>query len=393
MTALDGRAQTPKCLFVVCNDYGELSLAMEVLGGQQRLIERSTILVPPVVKTSSCEGLPVRVAEYGQLADVIEAVEREAPDAVILLSGYLLSLHGNLSIDELPSLIEQLRSRGIAIVTSDPFFGLAGADVARAFRIVIPNASWLRRLAAAKETSALIRHLTAAASALADVPHLYPVRPEAAGTGAARISFYNDHLVSPSAGRRHDRSSWLFVLGAADYELQSTQYGEAEFLRLLRARLDDGARAGRHVTFIGPGACVHKLDAAGSTAAELMTFCAYQAFAQRIVEAEYVFYWNALSHSNILRLVNRLPSFTFDVGHMVRHVSTLYARVGEWGLHGWEPTVLDVHETLDGGHLGLMAARAAIGLGRFHERMAQSPPPAVMLEQAIRSARDRAACA
>lgn len=381
-------AADPRCLFVICNDYGELGVAMCALAGQE-FAGRSTILLPPRLIEANREGLPGRVAPYRGLQDLLDSVDRDKPDVVLLLSGYLFSLHRNLSLRDLAALVETLRRRRVPIVTSDPFLGLVSeAEMGDAFRIEIPGASWFLRLIAWRQTRKLIRHLSVSGAILRDVPHLYPVYPPTVGDpghGAPRrISFYNERLIAHPAARRNGSGSWLFVLGAHDYELQASLHGESKFLQILRARLDDARHAGRRAVFVGPERCVQKVAGGGTgDAVDAVSFCPYGTFTSLLLEAEYAFYWNVVSYSNLLRLVNGLPSFSFDVGHVVRNVKPLYGRVVQWYYQGSEPVMLDSRAKLELSRLAGLAVASADGASRFRERLGRSPGPGPMLRQVM----------
>ena len=47
----------------------------------------------------------------------------------------------------------------------------------------------------------------------------------------------------------------------------------------------------------------------------LLSFCPYDRYMPMLRAAEYVFYWNAMSLSSIVRSVNEQPLFFFDRGH------------------------------------------------------------------------------
>lgn len=382
---LPANTGSPRCLFVLCNDYGELGVAMYALAGQP-LADRATLLLSPRLSATNRDGLPAPVETYHGLSDLLKAVDRHQPDVVLLLSGYLLSLHRNLSLRELEAFVGALQRRGIKIVTSDPFFGLvADADPNDAFRIEIPRSSWVLRLVARQQTRKLIRHLKRSRAILRDVPHLYPVYPEANGPvgTAPRISFYNDRLVAEPPPSPPGRRSWLFILGAHDYELQLSIHGDAEFNRRLQQRLEDARDAGRRAIFIGPERCVRQLGVGGVKGGlDLVSFCPYGTFTSLLLAAEYAFYWNVVSYSNLLRLVNGLPLFSFDLGHLVRNVKPLYPRLVDWYYQGTEPVVLDSQDTLEPSRLAILAARSADGR-KYRERLGRSPGPEPMLRQVL----------
>ena len=55
----------------------------------------------------------------------------------------------------------------------------------------------------------------------------------------------------------------------------------------------------------------------------LLPYCSYEEFEQRLLDAEFVFYWQIFSTSTFLRLWNGLPVFFFDQGHNAHLLSPL----------------------------------------------------------------------
>ena len=112
-----------RLLFVVNNDYGELSHAMSCLVGQE-FASRAAILLPDILYSSHKDVLPIRTYHYASLDDILTRVEMWNPDIVFLFSGYLVIGNRLLSWKSLARLVRHLRDRGCRIVTSDPFLGL-----------------------------------------------------------------------------------------------------------------------------------------------------------------------------------------------------------------------------------------------------------------------------
>src|SRR5436190_17935678 len=112
-----------RLLFVLDNDFGELTTAMYLLAGQE-FASRSTLMLPDRVYRPNRDSLPVRTQRYEGLQDLLTVVEAEQPEVVVLCSGYLFSTHGTLSLASLEKLVQHLRGAGSRVVTTDPFLGL-----------------------------------------------------------------------------------------------------------------------------------------------------------------------------------------------------------------------------------------------------------------------------
>src|SRR5450432_2231657 len=119
--SLDDR-NSPKLLVIVTAAFGELFMANYFVSGSAF----------PVV-FALCDahfglnyaGLPGRTHRYGDLADLLSIVEEESPQVVCMFSGYLLVHDHLLDQEGLDRFLEELLRRGIKVVTSDPFLGMA----------------------------------------------------------------------------------------------------------------------------------------------------------------------------------------------------------------------------------------------------------------------------
>src|SRR5207245_1785154 len=112
-----------RLLFVLDNDYGELTTLMYFVLGQQ-LAHRATLLLPDRLYAHNADAIRGRTHRYGSLEDVIQMADSEKPDIVFLCSGYLFCAHHIFTPDVLERLIQLLRDRGCRVVTTDPFLGM-----------------------------------------------------------------------------------------------------------------------------------------------------------------------------------------------------------------------------------------------------------------------------
>ena len=160
---------------------------------------------------------------------------------------------------------------------------------------------------------------------------------------------------------------------------------------MLANKLEETLAAGRHPVFIGPYGCVQALierfTARGGPAVTngvtLMTFCPYTRFSALQLKAEYVFYWNALSHSMFLRLFNALPVFLLDRGHLVRNVTPLYERIVQWYYQGWEPIYVDQERPLSVEELAGLAEIYREGAHSIADSLRRSPSPDAMVARIL----------
>ena len=173
-----------------------------------------------------------------------------------------------------------------------------------------------------------------------------------------------------------------------DYEIQRILVGQEAFLDQTAAKLGAAAAAGRRAVFVGPKECVQALrERVGEAPVELLTFCAFGRFTALLLGAEYAFYWNAVSHSILFRLLNGLPVFLFDRGHLARGVRSIYPRIVDWYYQGWEPIYLDPGAPLRADELRGRAGdyrAAADGISRHLRR---SPTPAEVIDRCLSSGR------
>lgn len=334
-----------RLLFLVSNDYGELSNALYVLRGTGL---NATLLLPERLFEANGNGLGLRARRYGALADVLDALDRERPDIVFLFSAYLYAINGIFELPQVEALLGELRRRHLRVVTTDPFLGLLLAQDASIFSERHP------------QQRALTDHFTRLASQLRDVAHFYLV-PSDGLTGERKLSVFNSHVMSTPASMPERRARlagrlavdpqrprWLFLLASEDYAAQIMRLGQERFEALLLERILDAARAGRQPVLIAPQACIDSLAGTGGAVPGLilLSFCAHELFTDLLLEAEYVFYWNMLSNSLLIRLVNRLPVLFFDRGHLAYAMPALLELGQRTYFPGAELRLLDQRETL-----------------------------------------------
>jgi hypothetical protein len=358
---------SPRLLFVLSNDYGELSGALYFLDGTDF---PATLLLPDRLFATNGEHLSVPTSRYRSPGDILAAVDRERPVVVFLFSAYLFAVNGLFGIDGTRRLIDGLRSRGTAIVTSDPFLGLMTRPDKSTFAADHP----LRE--------ALTDHFARLSPDVRGLTHLY-VMPADGIAVADRISFANRSAIRgvPSA----EPQLWLFILSAEDYAFQAAAHGRAPFEGLLLDHLGNAVRRGRRPVLIAPEACIDAMKSNGSLieGATLMPFCCHDVFRQLLLGAEHAFYWNVFSNSILARVMNRLPVFFLARGHMAHAMPRLY----EAGLRHYYPDCelpfLDPKQVPTADDLALVGDAQHAGFAEALRRFTGSPGPAEAIAQML----------
>jgi hypothetical protein len=102
-----------------------------------------------------------------------------------------------------------------------------------------------------------------------------------------------------------------------------------------------------------------------------------------LLEAQYAFYWNVFANSVPSRLVNELPVFFFDTGHMARAMPALL----ELGLSSYYPgarlPLLDIRRAIDPQLLAPYAQDGVESLELATQRLRAGPAPDQMLETVL----------
>ena len=405
--------RSPRFLFLLNNDYGELCLAMYFLQGRD-LIDSSMLLLPPRLFAKNEGTLPVQTCEYACIEDVIRIVDATKPEIVFLFSGYILPLHEVISHEGMASLLQLLSDRNCKVATSDPFFGIfsrmdpasiSAADALRMFETeLLADQTWHYRLSMTFGNAQILKQFNTASQILKDTTHLYFTlpHPNAGSTEVMTdtVLFFNPSLICDESAPMStevlasadgdaaatEKPHWLFVLGSVDYELQTSYYTEEVFIDVLARKLDETLEAGRRAVFVAPNECVQKLAnrAPVSARKDLLTFCAYEDFNALLLSAEYVFYWNLASYSIFLRVINGLPIFMFDEGHLERHVKPMRERLVSWFYQNWIPPLLNQQEMLDTEVLAELSKDCKQHTPKMLKNLKALPSPEQLIEEFLR---------
>lgn len=366
------RAASPRLLFAVSNDYGELSNALYLLEGYDF---PATLLMPERLHAANRER--PGAAPYRSPDDILAAVDREAPDVVFLFSAYLYAINGLFDVEAAARLIRGLAERGTPVVTSDPFLGLMARPDESTFAAGHP----LR--------AAFADHFARLSPHLADLTHLYFMPAD--GIAVARRASVANPRATATAGAGPSKPRWLYILSMEDYAAQAAAMGRSAFDALLLDHLANAARLGRQPALIAPRPCV---DALAGRSAEvegliLSPFCGYDEFRALLLDAEYAFYWNIFSNSILARISNRRPVVFFGRGHMAHAIP----RLGEVGIghyYGDAPLPFlgpSVPPTAEA--LAALAVAQRAGFEGAIRRFLTSPDPEAMIAQILRESPGR----
>lgn len=339
--------------------------------GQQSFAENTTLMLPPKLHAQNPDILPGRTFVYHSMDDIQKRMESENPGVLGLFSGYLLPIHRLCSVEELNALLLSTQPQGWKYFTSDPFLALLeDVDASELVTLTAPKWNIIWAYFAAKEKKRLAQLLTDMHRLLQETLHVYPCGESTGGqetdrSSGGRLHFHNNDFLSqpgydpssaaPISGQSPQR--WLFVLGDQDYTVQEGKYGQTmwaqgmsrKFRKILVRKLNETLEAGRVPTLIAPAKVIESVrkHSHAADAMELLGHCDYAHFQSLLLESEYVFYWNAVSFSCLVRTLSGKPWFTFDDGHLLRGMNTDYAsRIFDWFYQGGEPPRLDINTTL-----------------------------------------------
>ncbi|RZJ24788.1 MAG: hypothetical protein EOO54_08345 [Haliea sp.] len=334
-------------LVIVSGDYGELGGAMYFLRGLG-LAEPPTVLLPQSLAHAVGPSGQMHVHAYVSLADIEGHLAAVRPQAVMLFSGYLLAIGPRFSLFNALSLLRTLRRAGVTVLTSDPFIGLIHGPAALDFSCVLGTGgtAFGRKL----RSWHLALRLALLKRQLRSCWHIYPSPIERLHHGAhlARsLSYFNapEAVGSGRSAQAQAQPSWLFVLSQIDGLMQSRS---TDFAQQLAQRLEDTVRLGRVAVLVAPGFVLEAVrQRVGSLAGVVLVANeGFHDFMQRLMEAEYAFFWNYYSFSVIHRIIAGRPVFFFDEGHMVHILPALHDAGITLFYGGWRPPLVAIGSPL-----------------------------------------------
>ena len=142
---------------------------------------------------------------------------------------------------------------------------------------------------------------------------------------------------------------------------------------------------GRHPILIGPNQLNRDVFAQLSDrdGIDILAFCPFQRVMSLLLTAEHAFYWNVVSHSILVRLLNGLPVVLFDRGHLARAIPTMYERVVAWYYQGWEPPYLDHRAPLTADALSVVVEDHRAHRDQMRQGYERGPAPTRMIDSML----------
>ncbi len=365
----------PKLLFVLSNDFGELFNAMYFLKGMDF---HSVILMPPRLFAFNHASLPITSYRYENACDILATVERERPDAIFLFSGYLYVINRVLDAEDLKALVSNCRQQSIKLFTSDPSLGILSNIDSATFHSRHPAPLLLQQ------------HFEWLLPLLQDVVHVY-LASSGVSTTMPWVSFFNQRMVATTTTDRpclqdfpvwqnlcDEKHQWLFILSPEDYGLQVGACGYQRVHQRLVDRLRETHHAGRQPVLIAPQSCLDAIETECHEIGDLVAVsaCDYVSFMALLNDAEYVFYWNMFSASIVARVLNRLPFFLFDRGHLVHAMANILEVGCKHFYPGCQIELLGQDVVLDSNWLADLATKQEQGIQiPVHQNFVSSPGP------------------
>ncbi len=383
-----------RLLVIVSSDYGELGTAMYFLKGLEAGASPVLLLPPPLDRSADVlPGMETRI--YSSLADIFRWAAEARPDTVMLASGYLLAINSCLTLIDVIRLLRFLRRAGVTVLTSDPFLGLVRGPRAFDFRTLAERrhegrasmAAIRRRAFGAAAATILYGHLAVLGRQLRSAWHIYPVptqrlRPR---PGARRLCYFNGaaHSIPKSSQTPSGpRPVWLFVLSKVDFEMHSRDQGDA-FVARIAERLEEGVALGRDVTVIGSEDLVKSLRPriAGQPRITAYGETTYDGYMNRLMAAEYAFFWNYYSFSVLHRVLVNRPVFFFDAGHLIHFLPAIDQEGIRVFYDGWRPPLLALDAALDEPDLARRALEVDEQFRRIEQGLRQCLSPWELLQR------------
>ena len=112
---------------------------------------------------------------------------------------------------------------------------------------------------------------------------------------------------------------------------------------------------------------------------DMLSHCPFNRYMALLLSAEHAFYWNAVSHSLLIRLFNQLPVALFDRGHLLRTAPSIHDRIVSWYYQGVEPPIRNHREPLTLETVEGWVAEYRPEAARVVDRFRRAPSPEEMI--------------
>jgi hypothetical protein len=337
-------ASRPRILLVASKQFGEFSMALDFAAGLGAECDHLLLLPESFFAwNNSFYGCTVR--PYRDADTILAQVEDFDPQVIAFFSAYLLVTDGTVKPKWLGRLLGHCEARGVQLLTTDPFLGIAAALRRKDLHDpgVVFNDTLARRFPGLFK-GLFCRVLHATDAVLAGTPKLGSAVSEQ--LGGTFHGFNNGHGMAldglRSAGEPVPSGAyWLYILSQLDLTLLENRFGSARATAMVASALRCAQAQQKVAVGVFPPTLVDALRGSLSGDVSLVTTCGIERFNHLLLEAERVFYWNMHSHSATFRFFNGRPAHFLGHGHIHAFIPRLHDLMMEHYFGGFEPPLHD----------------------------------------------------
>ena len=327
-----------RILIVVSSDFGELGTAMYMFEGTGISVH---LLLPTRLRQQNSQLAPHTVSAYGDAVQLLEKIRDYEPQLLLLMSGASLFFTGLLSMVDLQLVLQQARSMGIPVATTDPLLGETLSE--EYFHPLFWTKEMFERAAAMQTCLRGVHHLYLSPMQCSQLVHSF---------FNSRVVISKEQKTAMFEGLHHGQCKlaslqWLFVISKTDYQLQCALHGRLAIDDMLLVKIQQTLEAKRQPVLLAPLEACQSLRGRVPGNVVLMPFCGYEQFRTLLITAEHVFYWNVMSNSVLVRIVNGGSVFFMDAGHLARYIPSLVPLAMQSYYASAQLPMLDPHQVLD----------------------------------------------
>jgi len=299
-----------RILIVVSPDFGDLGTAMYMFEGTGISAE---LLLPARLHQQNSQLAPHKVSAYSGAAQLLEKIRDYQPQLLLLMTG----VNSLLSMVDLQLILQQARSMGISVATTDTLLGETLSE--ENFHPLGWTKEMFERAAAMQTGLRGVHHLYLSPMQCSQLVHSFfnsrvVISKEKKIAKLADLQQGPLNLASPH---------WLFVISKTDYQLQCALHGRLAFDGTLLEKIQQSLEAKRQPVLLAPPEACQSMRGRVPGNVVLMPFCGYEQFRALLITSEYVFYWNVMSNSVLVRIANGGSVFFMDAGHLARYMPSL----------------------------------------------------------------------
>lgn len=328
-----------KLVFILSNDYGEYLMARYFIAG---LKAKVVFLLPDNLYQTNCRTEQIESYKYNTLKDIMALLKQQKPKAVFLFSGYLFVINKILQLKDLIKLIDYLDSQRIKVVTSDPYQGLLNEDNLLVFKSFNLNNF---------QQKYNYDYYCSCYSLLKNYYHIYPAEITKLQNN---LSFYNNEFISRN--RENINNYWFFILSFEDFKVLAELNGEKKVFNIIKKRIKEAMNCKKQIYFISSVQIIDRLKQLISDSNIVwFPYCEFNKFINLLFAAEYVFSWNIISSSNLMRIIKKLPIIFLARGHMEYYFKPVYEKGLKLFYNNKEPQIYPVKQILSAKYLKVYA--------------------------------------